>query len=1034
MAKSVKSKKRGTSPTSKGNSSSVSEQTTMTASQRALTGWPVIVGWVAMIIFALHACTHMVAAGDTWVAMACGRHFVHHGVDTVEPFSANSHKPGPTPEEIETWPDWAQWIADKVGLKTVKALHPTGWINQNWLTHVIFYLLTPKSSYADGVSFTSNALVYWKFTIYILSVICVYYTGRLLGVHPVLSAVFACFALFIGRSYIDIRPAGFSNFLVAVFMLILVLAAYRNILYIWLILPLTVFWCNVHGGYIYVFIMLVPFIGLNLFTALSKKTFTSIGLRGVGHTITAGFITFIAVVVFNPFHLTNLTHTFVISVSKHAERWRDIHEWKSAFDWTNRVGTGFPFLVLFILSIGLFVLWIFSRLMLPRLLKAPKNELEAQKKAFTVQSKIFGIATCLLVCWVTFVSFSFLELDAGSFLFCAIFVGILVLSVYKNVFYIYLVIPLVLVAMVPVDPDCLKVLAGWFHFPERLANISQGYAGRYIYPYVLLPAYVTLYIVASLLSKTIKEKYEPLHISFVASSAIISLFLMALIFNPFDAETIGSVDRFFPLKRIWRPIYERNVSLSYASLFHMLYIVNVVAMFVWFGMPHLRKIIHEAVKGKQSQPTEESYQRPKIDLAIIVIAGLTIYMAVRSRRFIPIAGIAACPIVAMFIEQIVHAVSASRNFHARKNLVVPAMPLGLQLFFSVVGTVVVLFLGIGWGFTFKRVYLDPWPADPKFSSVFMRMTASDAKPFYAMKFIKDNHLAGKMFNYWTEGGFIAWGQEPEPETGRTPLQLFMDGRAQAAYNRDAFDLWSHIMAGGRITYEIVGRSESRAEEITAADYAKIGQWMDEQLRAYNVWVVLMPSAVFDDPDKKSSYYAIKGLEHHPSWRLVFHNRRQRLYVDIRTPRGKELYDGIFNGNTVYPDEYHTNLIRARTCLFYHPEQAEKKRGLDFAMKAFELDPSSTPMMEILAFGVNFPELSAEVNIFCQQYLDRFIQNQDQWARQDGHRLRVDAARLACLHLRRLAQIQKDAKLEVFYATQENKCIDEMIRMVENQRW
>ena len=1016
MAKSVKTKKRNASSTPRGDSSSATKPVRIATSERALSGWPVMIGWAAMIIFALHACTHMVAAGDTWVAMACGRHFVHHGVDTVEPFSANSHKPGPTPEEIKsTWPDWAQRIVDKVGLKTVKALHPTGWINQNWLTHVIFYTLIPKSSYADGVSFPSNALVYWKFTIYILSVICVYYTGRLLGVNPVLCAIFASFALFTGRSYIDIRPAGFSNFLVAVFMLILVLTTYRNILYIWLIVPLTVFWGNVHGGYIYVFIMLVPFVAFNFLTVFSKKTFNSIGFRGIYHTLAAGFVTFIAVVMFNPFHLTNLTHTFVVSVSEHAERWRDIHEWKSAFHWTNRVGTAFPFLVLYILSIGLFILWLFSRFMVPRLLKAPKNEIEAQQKAFTIQSKIFGIATTLLVSWVVFVSFSLLGLDVGSFFFCALFAGILLLSVYKNVYFIYLTIPLTLLAV-------------------GFGDETAGYNGRYIYPFVLLPAYVTLYIVASLLSKTVKDKYEPLHISFVASSAVISLFLMAMIFNPFDSETTWSVGRFFPLKRIWRPIYERNVSLSYASLFHMLYMVNAVAVFVWFGMSQLGKLINEVVKGKQEQPTETTYQLPKIDLAIVTIAGSTIYMAVQSRRFIPIAGIAACPIVAMFIEQIIHAVSASRNFHARKNLAVPAMPRSVQLFFTVVGAVLVLFFGVGWGLKFKRVYLDPWPADPKLSSVFMRMTASDAKPFYALKFIKDNHLEGKMFNYWTEGGFIAWGQEPDPETGRTPLQLFMDGRAQAAYNRDAFDLWSHIMAGGRETYEILELSKARNQQLTAADYTKIGQWMDEQLRAYNVWVVLMPSAVFDDPDKKSSYYAIKGLEHHPSWRLVFHNRRQKLFVDIRTPRGKELFNGIFDGSTIYPDAYHTNLIRARTCLFYHPERSEKKRGLDFAMKAFELKPSSTPMMEILAFGANFPELSAEVNTFCQEYLDRYIQNQQQWAKEDGHRLRVDAARLACFHLKQLARKQKDLELEGFYVGKENECVEEMIRMAQSQRW
>jgi len=241
----------------------------------------------------------------------------------------------------------------QVGLETVKYWHPTGWVNQNWLTHVIFYWLTHESPFADAEAFSFNTLVYWKFAIYIITVICVYYTGRLLGAHPALSAAFACFAMFVGRSFLDVRPAGFSNLLVAVFLLILVLTTYRNILYIWLIVPLAVFWCNVHGGYIYLFIMLVPFVALNLLTSISKKSFVSIGLKGVAHSIAAGFVTFIAVIIFNPFHLTNLTHTFIISASKHAEMWRTVNEWHPAFSWTNPVGTGFPFLVLFILSIGL---------------------------------------------------------------------------------------------------------------------------------------------------------------------------------------------------------------------------------------------------------------------------------------------------------------------------------------------------------------------------------------------------------------------------------------------------------------------------------------------------------------------------------------------------------------------------------------------------------------------------------------------------------------------------------------------------------
>src|SRR3990172_9318130 len=145
----------------------------------ALAGWPMIIGWIAMLIFTFHACTRMVAAGDTWVAMACGRHFINHGVDTVEPFSANSHKPGPTPAEVKTWPAWAQRITDKVGLETVRHWHPTGWINQNWLTHVIFYWLTTTLGSEQDPYF--DALVIWKVAVYLGSVICIYTLARILG-------------------------------------------------------------------------------------------------------------------------------------------------------------------------------------------------------------------------------------------------------------------------------------------------------------------------------------------------------------------------------------------------------------------------------------------------------------------------------------------------------------------------------------------------------------------------------------------------------------------------------------------------------------------------------------------------------------------------------------------------------------------------------------------------------------------------------------------------------------------------------------
>jgi hypothetical protein len=817
--------------------------------------------WLAMLIFTFHACTHMVAAGDTWVAMACGRHFVNHGVDTVEPFSANSHKAGPTEEEIKTWPKWAQWITDKVGIETVKYWHPTGWINQNWLTHVIFYSLIPKSSYADGVSFPSEALVYWKFAIYILTVICIYFTGRLLGVNPALCAVFCCFAMFTGRSFLDIRPAGFSNMLVAVFLLILALTTYRHILFIWLIVPVTVFWCNVHGGYIYVFIMLIPFIGLHLLTncnrkwtailynvtawpflylvlskaglsmstflfsvlvivldfvlIFSKKHLVSIGWKGVIHSTAAYFVAFLATVVFNPFHLTNLTHTFVISVSEHAARWRDIHEWWPAFHWSNPVGTAVPFLAMYIIG------------------------------------------------WA--------------------------------------------------------ILAGWIFVRIRGSRSGVGYRKR------------------------------------------------------------------------------------------------------------------------KAKPAEEEYQWPKIDLSLILIAALTIYMAIRSRRFIPIAALAACPIIAMFIDRTVRGFSAILNFQKKNIMVVSAMPYNLQLFFILGGAGAVMFFGTWWGLKFKRIYLDVWPRDPKLTSMFMRMTDSGQKPFYATKFIKDNNLKGKMFNYWTEGGFIAWGQEPDPNTGRTPLQLFMDGRAQAAYDREAFEEWSTIMAGGLITGQITARAAARRQIVSGSDYAEIGKWMDERLRKHNVWVVLIPQVTFRRPPPEEyyrawKYHAVQGLERNINWPLVFLNNKQKLFVDIRTPQGRALYDGIFNGETVYPDDYHKKLILAHSQLYYGRVIEEKKKGFDFAVQAFELNPSPAPMREIMLVASSFAELRPHVNKFCEDYIKKFTENEADWSKQDGHRDRVESARLACFYLENFAREQGNMKLVNLYAAQQGKCLGELLRLAQSKRW
>jgi hypothetical protein len=904
----------------------------------------IVICWAAMLVFTFHACTHMVAAGDTWVAMACGRHFVNHGVDTVEPFSANSHKAGPTEEEISNWPGWAKWITEKVGIETVKKWHPTGWINQNWLTHVIFYSLVPKSSYADGVSFPSNALVYWKFTIYILTVICVFYTGRLLGVHPWLCAVFCCFAMFAGRSFIDIRPAGFSNMLVAVFLLILALTTYRNALYIWLLVPLTVFWCNVHGGYIYAFIMLMPFVGWHILMILPQKRWT--------HSI----YSMLAWMVLYALGYKFLSHAHLTPISPGS-------------DWIF-------FLILLFVGLCIFI--------------------TVKKRIIDQKIYIYNIAASVLIFLILLPRF-FPAIPSG-------------LSNYHE-----------------------------YLLKKHIVSSQLAYFG--ISVFIILVSIVLTYLKEKIsLNLSLKGICHAVAAGFVA-------FVATVVFNPFHLTNLThtfviSVSEHAARWRNiheWHPAFDWSNPVGTAVPFLIMYIIGWLAFLVWiFVMIRSSKVVVQ--QSRRKMKISDSYQWPKIDISLIVIAGMTIYMAIRSRRFIPIAAIAACPIIAMLIDQVVRIVSAFLNFEKNKHLNVGQMGYNLQLGFVLAGAMITMYFGVLWGLKFKRIYLDEWPRDPKLTSIFMRMTDSGQKPFYACKFIKDNKLKGNMFNAWTEGGFIAFGQEPDPNTGKTPLQLFMDGRAQAAYDRSAFDLWTEIMAGGQeVTGQILWEARLRKRDLNSKDYVKIGKWMDEQLRKYNVWVVLMPQSKYSIPPRseyydRSSFHAIQGLEHNLDWRLVFLNNKQRLYVNTKTPQGKALFDGIFNGKTIYPDEFHHNLIRAHSWLFYRQGIAEKKRGFDFAVKAFELEQSPAPMLEIILTSSRFAELRPEVKKFCENYFKQFGENERKWIKEDGFRDRVEAGRLACFYLGNLARAQNDKKLEAFYTVQQNNFVEVLIMLARIKRW
>ncbi|HEY5505620.1 MAG TPA: hypothetical protein VIK28_10725, partial [Sedimentisphaerales bacterium] len=514
------------------------------------------------------------------------------------------------------------------------------------------------------------------------------------------------------------------------------------------------------------------------------------------------------------------------------------------------------------------------------------------------------------------------------------------------------------------------------------------------------------------------------NIVYVLAAAAVTLLVSAATVNPFKfTQSIWHLEQFVNLHRLWQLVYEANLDITYANLFPVLYGISascvVVWLVVWLVAPYAKAVLRDisASSDVTSAPAEGVYQAPKIDLALIVIAAMTVYMALRSRRFIPIAGYVTCPLIALLADQIIQTVAASVNFRKYGRLTLPRMSVEMQRWLIAGSVVLVGGLGIGWGLKFKNVYIDPWPTETKLTSAFIRMTASAAKPFDACRFITDNKMRGNMFNYWTEGGFVAWGQTPDAD-GHTPLQLFMDGRAQAAYNYDTYMLWSEIMSGG----PVVQKARIRNQNLTVDDYVQTGEWLDSRMKQFKVWVVLMPSNQFDTP-------FVKGLEHSSSWRLVYLDDKQKLYVDISTPRGLEIFKGIDDGNTIYPEKYYRNIMIAHNTLVFGNSPEQLTRGLQCALSAFEESPTRTTMFLIQKYYEYYPQLRPEIDTFWQKALEDFHLNKQKYLSSDGYYFRAVGALMAMGHL------QPAANKETIESYEREKVeLQRIIELMQDKRW
>ena len=103
------------------------------------------------------------------------------------------------------------------------------------------------------------------------------------------------------------------------------------------------------------------------------------------------------------------------------------------------------------------------------------------------------------------------------------------------------------------------------------------------------------------------------------------------IFDPFKFKSPAwDLRQFWNLQRPWHPVYEGREVLNYAHLFKVLYILNIISAIAWLTYPYLQKAFSRRPGELGKNEEAQTYQLPKIDLALMTIAGLTIYMAICS--------------------------------------------------------------------------------------------------------------------------------------------------------------------------------------------------------------------------------------------------------------------------------------------------------------------------------------------------------------------------------------------------------------------
>lgn len=317
--------------------------------------------WVGCVLLVLAAALHSadcsIGGGDTWVAMACGRY-------TLGPWAKEHPHRTWQMKALDALGVHVTWH-DPFGAYT-RPYDPAdrgaiGWVNQNWLTHVLFYKM--KTAFGGdeyGPQKGEFLIVVYKFLQAILTAVFAYWAARVLGAHPLLAAGAVAFGMLLSRSFIDLRPNVSSILFAAIMILLLAYWRQGHPRALLGMFPLMVIWSNVHGGFIYAIMIFMIAMGAHLVQKLFwlswPDRFVAVSKRALWYLFAGLLMVWIIPAVFSPYGGENLLHPLIIATGQEGKEWREVVEWKPIWD---RLGFGNaePYKYFLGLFLAVFVAW-----------------------------------------------------------------------------------------------------------------------------------------------------------------------------------------------------------------------------------------------------------------------------------------------------------------------------------------------------------------------------------------------------------------------------------------------------------------------------------------------------------------------------------------------------------------------------------------------------------------------------------------------------------------------------------------------------